>query len=145
MWSKKFTSLPASRKYFGVLKGRVKVPPNSQVLDEKVAADKKLIVARRANLNVYSDLILSYTGEVSFGIIEGSVTDDLPESDAKLIWNNSKKKQEPTSNKNEIELKKQCDNTSLKSWKKDTYDWIFKLEIIRKRLNHMKNKMSNED
>ena len=84
-------SLAASKKYSGVLKGKVNISPYSQVLDEKVAADKELIVAQRSNINTYTDFILTWTGEVSSEIVEGSVTDDLPKGDAKLPKDNMKK------------------------------------------------------
>ena len=87
MCARKFMLLVTLRKYSGVLNGRVE----SLVLDEKVAADKNLIATWKANADAYSNLTLSCTGEVIFGIVEGTVMNDLPEGDTKLAWEKIKK------------------------------------------------------
>ena len=55
------------------------------------------------------------------------------------------KQYEPTSSKNEVELKKEFYDSLLKSWKKGPDNWISKLKILRKILRDMKNEISDKD
>ena len=67
-WSKTFLSMATSRGYREVL-----TPTNENVLAD---ADK--------NINAYSDLMLACQDDVTFGIIEESVSMDFPDGDARL-------------------------------------------------------------
>ena len=71
-WSKTFLSTANSRGYREVLK-----PTNEKVLAD---ADK--------NINAFSDLMLACQDDVTFGIIEESVSTDFPDGDARLAWKN---------------------------------------------------------
>ena len=45
--------------------------------------EKELLLAREVNEILYNDLVLACDGAVVFGILETSVTTDLPDGDAK--------------------------------------------------------------
>ena len=67
-----FLSRATSRGYREVLK-----PTN-----EKVLADED------KDINAYSNLMLACQDDVTFGIIEESVSMDFPDGDARLAWKN---------------------------------------------------------
>ena len=67
MWSKKFLAMAQRKKYKNVLTGKAAIPREDTVLTDD---DEKK--TREANEKAYSDLILSCTDEVSFGLIESA-------------------------------------------------------------------------
>ena len=87
--SKTFLSTATSRGYWEVLK-----PTNEKVLAD---ADK--------NINAYRDLMLACQDDVTFGIIEESVSRDFPDGDARLEWKNLCDKFEPTTGAMKVRLK----------------------------------------
>ena len=119
-----------------------KVPKQSKVLKE---TDKKLLKLRKANDKAYCKLILACHGDISFGIVEKSVTKDLPNGDANLAWNSLKRRFDPKTSPNKLKLKMQFTNLSLTDRKKDPADWIIKLERIRTQLSGMGHAISDED
>ena len=70
MWSKKFLAMAQHKKYKNVLTGKTNIPKEDATLTDN---DEKK--AREANEKAYSDLILSRTDEVSFGLVEGAITE----------------------------------------------------------------------
>ena len=68
---------------------------------------------------------------INFGIVEKSVTKDLPNGDATLAWKSLKRRFDPKTKSNKLKLKKQFTNSNLADWKKDPADWIMELERIR--------------
>ena len=93
----------------------LKVPKQSKVPKE---TDKELLKLCKANDKAYCELILACHGDISFGIVEKSVTKDLPNGDANLAWNSLKHKDDPKTSSNKLKLKKQFTNISLTNWKK---------------------------
>jgi hypothetical protein len=47
------------------------------------------------NIQAYTDLILSCQEEISFGIIDESISETFPDGDARLAWKNLCDKFEP--------------------------------------------------
>ena len=76
MWSKKFLAIAQRKKYKDVLTGKKQIPKEDEDLTDD--EEKK---AREANEKAYSDLILSCTDEISFGLVEGATTNDNPSGD----------------------------------------------------------------
>jgi len=71
-WSKTFLAASTVRGYREVIKPE----------DPTIVADPKL------NIQAYSDLMMSCEDEVSFGVIDESVSTDFPDGDARLAWKN---------------------------------------------------------
>ena len=142
-WAKKFKTAATLRGYNIVLtEADPKVPRQSKVLKD---TDKELLRLRKANDKAYCELILACHGDISFGIVEKSVTKDLPEGDANLAWKALKRRFDPKTSSSKLKLKKQFTNSSLTDWKKDPADWIMELEKIRTQLSGMKHVISDED
>ena len=78
-WSKKFMAMAQRRKYHKVLKGLVNIPAE----DDDELTEEQLKI-REANERAYSDRLLTCNDDVSFGIIENSVTSENPSGDASL-------------------------------------------------------------
>ena len=88
-WSKTFLSTATSKGYQEVIN-----PTN-----EKVLADED------KNINAYSNLILACQDDVTFGIIEESISTDFPDGDARLAWKNLFNKFEPNTGAMKVQLK----------------------------------------
>ena len=66
------------------------VPPDADVLDLSIAAEKPKILARKANQKAYNLLELSCTDPVSATAVLQVKTTDLPNGDARQhgkLWN----------------------------------------------------------
>ena len=116
-----------------------KVPKQTKVLKE---TDKELLKLRKANDKAYCELFLACHGDMSFGIVEKSVTKVLPNGNANLAWNSLKRRFDPKTSSNK--LKKQFTNSSLSNWKIDPADWIMELERIRTQLSGMRHVISDD-
>ena len=86
VWARKFISVTSTRGCRDVLLGITAVPPKDEVLDENVPNVKIKLKGRNANDKAYNDLILAYSGEIGFAIVDESVAKELPDGDAKLAW-----------------------------------------------------------
>ena len=87
-WAKKFKAAATLQGYSSVLtEANPKVPKHNKVLKD---TDKELLKLLKANDKAYCELILAYHGDILFGIVEKSVTKDLPEGDTHLAWNSLK-------------------------------------------------------
>ena len=76
-------------------------------------------------------------GDIVFGIIEKSVTKDIPDGGANFAWNSLNRRFDPQTSSNKMKSKKKFTNSSLTDWKKDPADWITELEKIRMQLERM--------
>ena len=84
-WAKKFMLVATLKGYDIILtETDPKVPKESKVLKE---TDTDLLKVHKANQKAYCELILAFHGDLAFGIVEKSVTTDLPDGDANLTWN----------------------------------------------------------
>ena len=57
------------------------------------------------NINAYRDWMLACQDDVTFGIIEESVSTDFPDGDARLAWKNLFNKFEPNTGAMKVQLK----------------------------------------
>ena len=110
-WFKTFLSTATSRGYREVLK-----PTN-----EKVKADED------KNINAYSDLMLACQDDVTFGIIEESVSTDFPDGDARLAWKNLFNKFEPNTGAMKVQLKSEFQKMKLVDPDEDPDPWMSKM------------------
>ena len=115
-WAKKFLAAAKLRGYGNVhTADDPKIPKHNKILKD---TDKDLLKLRKANEKAYCELILACHGEISFGIVEKSVTKDLPDGDANLAWKSLKRRFDPKTLSNKLKLKKEFTNSSLTDWKK---------------------------
>ena len=87
MWSRKFLAMAYRKKYQGVLTGKTPIPKESAILttkDETKAAE--------ANTRAHSDLMLSCSDMITFGIVESAVTNDNPNGYSTMAWKLLKEK-----------------------------------------------------
>ena len=64
-------------------------------------------------------LILAIQGELAFEVVEHLITDELPDGNAFLEWDNSKKKCKPNTAQTLIRLKNKFSGSGLQSWTND--------------------------
>ena len=89
----------------------ITVLPHDENLNS--TTDKKKIAAIAMNKKAYNELILVMQGELAFEVVEDLTTDELPNGDARLAWNNLKKKYEPNTAQTLIRLKKEFAGSRL--------------------------------
>ena len=145
MWNKKFLATSRRRGYRKILEGTEAVPDDNTVLDPDNDAENVLIQARKANERAYSDLLLSMGEEICFGIVDESVSDELPNGDAKKAWAALHKKYLPKTPANQVKLKMDFSNSRMKTDNSDPDEWINNLESIRKRLKDVKVNVTEQD
>ena len=92
------------KKIKPALNGGITVPPHNENLNSTI--DKQKIAARAMNEKSCNELILAMQGELMFKLVENSTTNELPDGDASLVWDNLKKKYEPNTAQTLIRLKK---------------------------------------
>ena len=83
-WKRQFTAVATGRGYKAILYGNEVPLAEDVVLDP--AADMDWIQIRNSNTQAYGDLVLACTDDVSFEIIDGSTTDELPSGDVALVF-----------------------------------------------------------
>ena len=86
------------------------------------------------NINAYSDLILACQDDVTFGIIEESVSTDFHDGDARLAWKNLFNKFEPNTGAMKVQLKSEFHKMKLVDPDEDPDPWMSKIEHIKRRL-----------
>ena len=83
--------------------------------------------------------------DVMFGIIEEATSDEFPEGDARLAWMNLYKKFEPNTGGRKVKLKSEFQKTRLVDVGNNPDDWIRQLELIKRQLNVLGDKLDKED
>ena len=145
MWSKKFLATGKRRNYKNVLLGKDVPPPEAEVLDLSSQEGQLQKKARDANENAYNDLLLACMDDVSFGIVDCSMTDKLPDGDAAKAWAGLVAKFEPDTGSSKVELKHEFAESKLENKYDDPDEWITSLERIVQKLQRMKSSMDEED
>ena len=140
-----FLAVRHARGYCELLSGSVQAPPVNEHIDKTTEEGKKKKKYREANQKAYSNLNLLCSCKISFEIMAGVTSKDLPDGDVNLAWNSLKQRFDPQISSNKLKLKKKFTNSSLTNWKKDPADWIMELERIRTQLGGMGHAISDED
>ena len=81
-WSKTYLATATAKGYRDILK---REDPNAEI-------DVNL------NIQAYNDLILSCQEEITFGIVDESVSETFPNGDARVAWSNLQSRFEPRTN-----------------------------------------------
>ena len=128
-WSKQFLATETARGHREVLKPK----------DPKVRQDSN------DNNKVYAHLMMACEDDVMFGIIEEAMLDEFPEGDARLAWSNLYKKFEPNTGGRKVRLKSEFQKTRLVDVRENPDNWIRQLELIKRQLNVLGDKLDKED
>ena len=85
-----------------------------------------------------TELILSISDDISFGIVDEAVTKDPPDGDLRLVWERLCNKFEPKNTSKLTELKLKFSTSKLEDDETGPEEWISKLERIINKLkqNH---------
>ena len=128
-WSKTFLATATVKGYKDVL-----IPIDA---DEDAALED--------NILAYNDLILSCQEDISFGIIDESVSDSFPDGDARLAWKNLRDRFEPNTGAAKVQLKQEFHQLKLSNGEEDPDPWLTSLELKRRRLRTLGATMEDDD
>ena len=141
IWSKQFLARAHVKGYKGILEGTLKIV-SAKSTKKGDATEASL---RKLNQDAYNDLLLSFSDLVNFNLVDKACTDNLPEGNARLAWENLLNKHEPSSAATKVSLKMELNQSKLVDVKKDPDEWITGLEIIQIKLGKLKVQVSDED
>ena len=127
-WSKTFIATAGIRGYRKAL----------------IADEEDDMPTAEINLKAYNDLLLSCQDDVTFGIVEEATSEMFKEGDARVAWNNLKKKFEPNTGAAKVHLKLEFQQMTLEEGE-DPDEWINKLQLIRRRLKVFGADISEDD
>ena len=128
-WSKTFLATATAKGYREVIKP----------VDASQKADSNL------NIQVYNDLILSCQEDITFGLIDESVSTDFPDGDARLAWKNLQDKFEPNTGAAKVQLKQEFHQLKLGSIDEDPDVWLTQLELKRRKLKNLGATIEDDD
>jgi hypothetical protein len=104
IWARKIMSLASIKGYKRVMTGKEKPPGHLVDIDESKPEGKEQLRLRNANERGYSELLLSVSDEVTFGIIDGAWSTDLPEGCLVTAWNKIERKFLPKTNATMVKI-----------------------------------------
>ena len=128
-WSKTFLATATAKGHREVLRPT----------DPTTLADAAL------NVQVYNDLILSCQDDITFGIVDESISTDFRDGDARLAWKNLQEKFEPSTGAAKVQLKQEFHQLKLSSVDEDPDAWITQLELKRRRLKTLGAAIDEDD
>ena len=145
-WKFKFMAKATALGYRGVLLGTINVPDDDEDIDKDDIGAEELLAARKANVMAYSALGLACEG-AALGLVEGSVTEGLPNGDAGLAWRNLCRKYEPNTRMSLVSLKKEFAECKLEDVDSDPEVWVRELEHLHLRIRgvNAENALTDED
>ena len=145
MWSKKFLAAGKRRGYKDILTGKVVAPDDSESLDSANTEEAKKIVLREANEKAYNDLLLACSDDVSFSIVDASISEKHPDGDAAKAWKSLTAKFEPDTGTTKVELKREFAESKMGDKSDDPDAWITELEILRQKLGRLGSPIDDDD
>ncbi len=90
-------------------------------------------------------MILSCQEDITFGIVDESISTNLLDGDARLAWKNLKDKFEPSTGATKVQLKQEFHQLKLSSVEEDPDTWITQLELKRRRLKNLGAVIDDDD
>jgi gag-polypeptide of LTR copia-type len=150
MWSRKFLARSNMRKYYEVLNGTLKMPPEpydgtvESTEETKARLAKEDEVKNKNNIG-YMELLMAMTEEISFAIVDEAKTDEFPQGDLAKAWKALLDTFEPSTAATKVMLKKQFYSNKLSDAERDPDEWITELELLRQRLKSLKVNVDDED
>ena len=132
-WKFKFLAKATALDYRDALLGAIRIPGEDEDIDEDDEGGEEDLAARRANVLAFSALALACEG-TALGIVEASVTEDLPNGSAPLAWASLCRKYEPATRMSAVALNKQFAVCKLEDTDTDPETWVQELEHLRGRI-----------
>ena len=86
------------------------------------------------NVDAYNDLLLAMTEDVSFGLVDESISLTCPDGDANVSWTKICKKYESSTSATRVKMMGHFDDLKLKKLSKDPDSWISELELLKNTL-----------
>ena len=93
----------------------------------------------------YAEILIACECAICFGIINSSRSEQLPDGDAKLAWDNLVSKFEPRTKASLIQLKRKFVDKKMVSSTQDPDQWIQCLEGMQRKLQLMGHEVSEMD
>ena len=136
-WSKKFAARAGLMGYKSVLLGIEEMPEdkNSKDFDD----------FSKNNDMAFADLLMACDEDVCFDLVDNSRTEDLPDGDARLAWEELNAKFEPSTTMSLVALKREFTLCCLTDTNLNPDIWIRELERIRRRLASLGHQISDVD
>lgn len=128
IWSKQFLQRAYERGYRSILVGDQEIVSDSVAKGLKKVDDK--LKWYKLNNKAYTDLMMCFTDDVNFGIIEDAVTDELEMGNAAIAWKNLCNKHDPNTASTLVQLKKEFSTNRLKKISIDPEVWVPELEVL---------------
>ena len=145
-WSKKTIAIAAVEGYKGILMGKVEVKPDDWTQTTETPAEiAEIRKNQKLNSLAYSKLLLAQQDATCFQTVENCCTEEFPDGNARLVWENLSKTKEPKTNETMVQLKARFYASSLKSKWVDPGRWVTYLENLRARIIQQGGKMEEID
>jgi gag-polypeptide of LTR copia-type/Zinc knuckle len=93
----------------------------------------------------FAKLLISSECDICLGLVNTSISEELPEGDAHLAWKNLISKYAPVTKFSLIKTKKEFTDSKLEDITQDPDEWIQSLEILRQRLAVLGHPVSEMD
>ena len=138
----KFRVIADSRGYEEIIDGTKSPPDEKENLDileednaDKKKAKKEKLAARMANKKGYRDLVMSTQG-ISLNIVENAISDKLSKGDLRKAWGRLKKRWNPKTREDKVEVYTKFLNYRLESTRQKPMDWLAFLEKTNRISEH---------
>lgn len=141
-WSRKFLDHAKIEGYLHVLEGNTIIPKS----DEKITNNKITKYTNKIdNERAYAYMFPDCDDDISFGCIDGSMTDSTPTGNSRISWKKLQPRFQPTMDALMIEMKRGFNKNKLRN-KQDPDEWIMLLKSISYKLkNTHKYEIETED
>ena len=106
-------------------------------------AKKEKLAARMANKKGYRDMVMSTEG-ISLNIVENATSDNLSKGDLRKAWERCKKKWNPKTRKDKVEVYTKFLNYRLENVRQKPMDWLAFFEKQQTELSNTGHMMDDE-
>ena len=143
MWLKRFMAFAASKKYGGILSGRVIVPKVKKLMDTGGKEDSKLTEILERNIRAYADIVLAMKNRTDHLELMKCKTEDWPEGNARQAWETLRNKYLPTHGLELVAILVEYNEKRLRSVHCSPDVFIVELGSVRARLVELKTDVSD--
>jgi gag-polypeptide of LTR copia-type len=147
-WNEKFLAKAKRSGIKDVLLGKVEIPTNLHLIDEKTEEGKKLLRIADLNEIAFTELILSIdvsnsNGKIAFGIVKTFKSKEFEDGNAALAWEKLKKKYDLISDPLLVKTERIFRESRLGK-NEDPGLWINNLEDLRIKLETLGSRMTDD-
>jgi gag-polypeptide of LTR copia-type len=135
-WSRTFLARSNIRGYKNILVGK-------WIVTDKDSEEEQMKHAEKNDAG-YAELLMSCQSDAVFGIIDNARSDNFPDGDVKVAWEDLMGKFEPNTKTALVATKLEFSKSKLES-ASDPDEWMKELESLRRRLEVMGSKIEEVD